>query len=208
MKKILLLAIIITISYSQVGFNLTGGMTYSSTTKNAFDGNFCIPCHKLVHVSGIRFGIEKEFTFGIIGATYLQRGYNVVYTSQESNANSEDAKLLLNYVSGYIIKPFEIINKIDLLIGGEFSYLHKGKYYYEDCTLNDCESSTTDIEGKDFENMEIDRNDYGFLGGVQYNINSKLSLVGIYYIGLADYSEILNNKVRNRSFQIYASYGF
>ena len=178
--------------------NIIGGITYSTV-----EGDDVEDAENLL---GFRFSIENTLTNGyIVGATYSQRGSS----SSDSESSvygkySYDNEVTLNYLTGYVLKPFPIRTGIDFLAGAELGYFLNGKAKSEYCYNGDCESNTNDIDGDDWEDMNGNNIDYGIVVGGEYTINKQISLVGTYFFGLANLDD--DAEVNNRSFQIYFRY--
>jgi hypothetical protein len=179
--------------------NIIGGITYST-----FEGDDVKDAENLL---GFSFGVEKSLANGLIaGATYSQRGSSSSYSesSEFYGGYSNDNELTLNYLTGYVLKPFPIRTGIDFLTGAELGYFLNGKAKSEYCYNGDCESNTNDIDGDDWEDMNGNNIDYGIVVGGKYTINKQISLVGTYFFGLANLND--DAEVNNRSFQIYFRY--
>ena len=209
MKKVVTIMVVLmvcSIAFAQSGINVIGGINYSTVSGDELeelDGSIAD------NLMGFRFGVEQTLTNGLIaGAIYSQRGFSSSDSeSDEYGEYSSDNEMTLNYLAGYVLKPFPIQTGVDILAGAELGYFLNGKVKTEFCYDGDCESDTEDIDGDDWEDADSNKIDYGIVVGGRYAINQQISLVGTYFFGLANLDDD-DFEMKNRSFQINVSYGF
>ena len=183
--------------FSQSDFYVIGGITNSIVDGEDVTLN-------VDYLMGFKFGIEQIHDGLISGAVYTQRGFS---GSEDLYGIIEiDRKNNVNYLSGYILKPFSVRSNIDLLVGGEVWYFLSAKSTMKTCIGNECESETETMDGKDWKDADNNMIDYGLVLGSRYAINEKLYLFGTYYWGLAQLND--DAEVRHRGFQINISYAF
>ncbi|MBC8213421.1 MAG: PorT family protein [Candidatus Marinimicrobia bacterium] len=202
MKKVVTIMVVLMVcsmAFAQSGLNAIGGINYSTVAGDDVEN--------ADNLLGFRFGVEKTLTNGLIaGAIYSQRGFSDS-ESDEYGEYSYDNEITLNYLAGYVLKPFPIQTGVDILAGAELGYFLNGKVKTEFCYDGDCESDTEDIDGDDWEDEDSNKIDYGIVVGGRYAINQQISLVGTYFFGLANLDDD-DFEMKNRSFQINVSYGF
>ena len=149
---------------------------------------------------GLKLGIEKPIGNNLIsGFTFSQRGYKVEYGLSDQEMN-------VNYISGYLLKPKRLSSNFDLLVGLELGFLWGGKTKLKVCVEDECESDSESFDLEDWsEDMNGDMIDYGFVIGGRIPFSENISINSTYYYGLAHVFD--NTDIKNRSFQIYLSYG-
>jgi len=188
-------------AYAQSGLNAVGGINYSKVVGDDTED--------VDNLMGLRFGVEKTLLNGLIaGAVYSQRGYSISYEEDDYDEYSYDTEMTLNYLAGYVLKPFPMQTGIDILAGVELGYYLNGKIKTKFCYEGDCDSDTENIDGDDWGDADGNRIDYGIVVGGRYAINYQISLVGTYFFGLANLFDEDGFELKNRSIQINVSYAF
>ena len=205
MKKLLTIVMVLifgSMTFAQSGLNAVGGINYSTVAGDDDEDTD--------NLLGFRFGVEKTLTNGLIaGATYSQRGFSTSDSeSDEYGESSYDNEFTMNYLTGYVLRPFPVQTGIDILAGAELGYFLNGKVKAEFCYEGDCESDSEVIDGDDWEDDDNNRIDYGIVVGGKYAINQQISIVGTYFFGLANLFDDDDFEMSNRSFQINMSYSF
>jgi len=213
MKKMLITLMLITGLFAQsnmtlVGMTLVGGINYSTIAGDDIDD--------AENLRGFRFGIQKKLENGLIGGvTYSQRGYSIseknsYYDNYYGDVTEEiKTKFKVNYLTAYVLKPIPMETEIDFFVGGELGYFMsaelKLRASYKDDAEDYTDSETMDFDGDDWDDIDGNKLDYGFVFSGRYTINSQMSIVGTYYFGLAELTDATDAK--NRSFQINLAYG-
>ncbi|MDP6935989.1 MAG: outer membrane beta-barrel protein, partial [Candidatus Marinimicrobia bacterium] len=161
--------------FAQSEMTVIGGINYSTIAGDDVEGD-------VENLMGFRFGVQQNLANGLIaGATYSQRGFSSSDSeSDEYGEYSYDSEFTLNYLTGYVLKPFPVQTGIDILAGAELGYFLNGKFKAEFCYDGDCESDTENIDGDDWDDMDGNKLDYGLVFGGRYAINSQMSIVGTY----------------------------
>jgi len=138
----------------------------------------------------------------IAGATYTQRG--AMYSDSEDGVNL-DVTFKINYLTGYVTKPFPMQPGFDLLAGMEAGYFLGANIGVKVCYDGDCESEDEELDGDDWDDMDGSKLDFGLVVGGQYAINQKMSIVGTYYLGLSSINT--EEDIRNSGLTINIAYG-
>ena len=114
MKKVVTIMVVLmvcSIAFAQSGINVIGGINYSTVSGDELED--------VDNLMGFRFGVEQTLTNGLIaGAIYSQRGFSSSDSeSDEYGEYSYDNEITLNYLAGYVLKPFPIQTGVDILAG-------------------------------------------------------------------------------------------
>ncbi len=213
MKNLLITLTIVNGLFAQSGFNFVGGINYSTVSGDVED------IENLENLMGFRFGLEKLLANGLIAtATYSQRGFSWGYDDSYYDeywgwvTDKGDTDITINYLSISLQKPFPIQPNINFIAGGEFGYFYNAKlkysYTYEDDEDYFSDSGTEEMDGDDWEDENGNKIDYGLVVGGRYSINQQITLVGTYFLGLANLNDDSDEVLNNRSFQFNLSYAF
>jgi len=152
---------------------------------------------------GFRFGVQQNLANGLIaGATYTQRG---ALFSDTAEGEKIDATFKINYLTGYLLKPFPMQPGLDLFAGMEVGYFLGANMAVEFCYDGDCDDSDEDYDGDDWDDMDGSMIDYGLVVGGQYSINQQMSIVGTYYLGLSSINT--EDDIKNSGLTINITYG-
>ena len=211
MKKSLTILLLVTGLFAQSGFNLVGGINYSTVSGDDIED--------VENLMGFRFGLEKFLANGLIAtATYSQRGFSSSYNDYYYDGywgwvtEKEETDVTINYLSFSLQKPFLIQSNLNLVAGGEFGYFYNAKlkysYTYEDDVDYFSDSGTEEMDGDDWEDGDGNKIDYGLVIGGRYSINQQITLVGTYFLGMANLFDVSDSDTKNRSFQLNVSYSF
>ena len=139
----------------------------------------------------------------IAGATYTQRG--ALY-SDSADGMDMDVTFKINYLTGYVTKPFPMQPGFDLFAGMEVGYFLGANLKVKACYDGDCESEDEDYDGDDWaDNLDGNMIDYGLVVGGQYTINQQMSIVGTYYFGLSSINT--EDDLKNSGLTINIAYG-
>ncbi|MDP6133799.1 MAG: hypothetical protein QF856_04300, partial [Candidatus Marinimicrobia bacterium] len=139
MKKMLLTMLFITGLFAQSEMTVIGGINYS--TFGGSDNE--LADIKPDNLLGFRFGVQKNLENGLIGgATYTQRG---AFYSDNEDGMSVDLTFKINYLTGYVIKPFPMQPGFDLLAGMEAGYFLGANIEAKACYNSDCETEDEDL---------------------------------------------------------------
>ena len=209
MKKMLLTILLVAGLFAQNGIRLTGGINYSTVAGDYVDDIEDFGAD-IENVMGFRFGIEKIQPNGwITGATFTQMGFEMsvdggdgyYYYGNYYGGGDLKSTMKINYLAGYAQKSvFQLSPQMDIVAGARLGYFFGGNM--EMCSGGECEDE--DIDSDDWDDMDNNMWDYGLVIGSRYHINETTSIIGSYYLGLAEWGDDM--EMNNRSFQFSLSY--
>ena len=164
------------------------------------------------NIMGFRLGIESISKNLITGFTYSQRGALIKF---DDFINGEMG-VTMEYLTGYALLQVPL-GSLSLLVGGEAGYFMSAEFQQD---LEDISgygiNESEEIDSDDWENIGGNFSDYGLVFGAKFDISPKLSAVGTYYFGVAEWGEDSDDELttyygagdfKHRGFQIYLSYG-
>jgi len=179
---------------------LVGGIT-SSTIAGDFVDDLDDAGADVESITGLRLGVEKTRADGLImGVTYTERGFT---TNMEQMDYKMEVTMKINYLTGYLQKSvYQVSPQMDVVAGAELGYFLGANT--EICFQGECDDE--DLDGDDWDDADNNMLDYGFVIGGRYQISELMSVIGTYYLGLAEIGD--DADANNRSFQITLGYVF
>ena len=200
MKKSLLFILLLgSIAFTQTGFNVIGGITYSKVEEHFTEDPFG---EDTEHRLGYKFGIEKtQVNDFITGLTYSQRGFLI---EENELGIKETLNYRVDYLTGYVLQLVEKYGNIEIFVGGEVGFFLQANSEYTLCIQDECAKSEEKMNADDWNDADGHLLDYGLVFGSRLQVMEKAYIVGSYYFGIGEWADELDAK--NRSFTIYLSY--
>ena len=196
MKKVLVVLIISMGMYAQDGITVVGGITMSKfkyNDRSIFDE--IASDFKINNIQGFSISIEKMINSLKIGSSYVQRGtrYQIYYSDlfDMTVSSSAEIEMTLNYISGYILYPHLLDEKLSAFGGIQAGTSLGG-------TLKISSESENDSDTIESDELNLD---YGLLLGLDYFYDTKIGLRASYYYGLGGVAKDVdeNRNFKNRT---------